>query len=412
MTAYRAAWVLPIDQPPLRDAIIEIEDGVIKSVSSGSDFAPAALRRDRLVQGDNLVHDLGNVAVLPGLVNAHTHLELSWLRGRVPPANRFTDWVKTLVAIRRGTEQVITPEIVAPVHDAIRELRASGTIAVGDVTNSLAAVEPMKAANLKGVVFHELLGFSERDGRLIEATRESRAVAARHGIRISLAPHAPYSTSVELFKAIRAAVNASACPILSVHLGESMEEVELLQTGGGPWRGMLQTIGVWRNDWEVPACGPVQFLERHGIIDSQTLVVHGVQLDDLSLHRLKKLDATVVTCPRSNRWVGVGYPPLERFYRSGVTVAIGTDSLASVEDLNLFSELKTMRYLAPAIPARKLLESATLVGAKALGLERELGSITPGKQAGLLAVALPKGVADVEEYLVSGIEPSQITWVN
>jgi 5-methylthioadenosine/S-adenosylhomocysteine deaminase len=127
---------------------------------------------------------------------------------------------------------------------------------------------------------------------------------------------------------------------------------------------------------------------------------------------LKKLDATVVTCPRSNRWVGVGYPPLERFYRSGVTVAIGTDSLASVEDLNLFSELKTMRYLAPAIPARKLLESATLVGAKALGLERELGSITPGKQAGLLAVALPKGVADVEEYLVSGIEPSQITWVN
>ena len=92
-------------------------------------------------------------------------------------------------------------------------------------------------------------------------------------------------------------------------------------------------------------------------------------------------------------------------------MAVGTDSLASVEDLNLFSELKTMRYLAASVPARKLLESATLIGARALGLDRELGSITPGKQAELVAVALPDGIADVEEYLVSGIEPSQISWV-
>jgi aminodeoxyfutalosine deaminase len=399
MTVYRAAWVLPIDQPPIRDAVIEIEDGLIKSINPGSRLPAPGSR------------DLGNVVVLPGLINAHTHLELSWLRGRVPPANMFTEWVKTLVAIRRGTEQLVTPEIVAPVHDAIRELRASGTAAVGDVTNSLAAVEPMKTANLRGVVFHELLGFSERDGGLIEATRERRAIAARHGVRISLAPHAPYSTSVELFKAIRAAVSSSDCPILSVHLGESIEEIELLQTGGGPWREMLQKIGVWRDDWEVPACGPVQFLERHGIVDSHTLIVHGVQLDEASLRRLNTLAATVVTCPRSNRWVGVGYPPIERFYRSGVAVAVGTDSLASVEDLNLFSELKTMRYLAKSVPARTLLESATLVGARALGLDRELGSITPGKQAELLAVALPGAVADVEEYLVSGIEPSQVSWV-
>jgi aminodeoxyfutalosine deaminase len=403
MTAYRAAWVLPIDQPPIHDAVIEVEDGIIKSISRTTLFRPSA--------AGATAEDLGNVAVLPGLINTHTHLELSWLRGRVPAANRFTDWVKTLVGIRRGTEQLITPEIVAPVRGAIRELCASGTAAVGDVSNSLAAVEPMKEAGLQGVVFHELLGFNERDGRLIEATRERRAAAAHHGIQITLAPHAPYSTSVELFKAIRRAVSSSDCPIMSVHLGESPEEVELLETGGGPWRGMLGAIGAWRDDWEVPACGPVQFLERHGVIDSHTLVVHGVQLDDRSLHRLKALEATLVTCPRSNRWVGVGYPPIDRFYRSGVAVAVGTDSLASVEDLNLFSELKTMRYLAQAVPARQLLESATLVGAKALGLDRELGSLTPGKQAELVAVTLPQGVADVEEYLVSGIEPSQISWV-
>jgi cytosine/adenosine deaminase-related metal-dependent hydrolase len=282
---------------------------------------------------------------------------------------------------------------------------------VGDVSNSLAAVEPMKDAGLRGVVFHELLGFKERDGTLVESTREQRAAAARHGIQISLAPHAPYSTSVELFRAIRRAVSSSDCPIMTVHLGESPEEVELLERGSGPWRGMLETIGAWRPDWEVPACGPVQFLERHGLLDSQTLVVHGVQLDDRSLQRLKALRATLVTCPRSNRWVGVGYPPIERFYASGVPVAVGTDSLASVEDLNLFSELKTMRWLAPSVPARKLLESATLVGARALGLDAELGSITPGKRAELVAVQLPAAVDDVEEYLVSGIEAPQIAWL-
>lgn len=401
MISIRAAWACPIDQPPIRDAVVEIDDGVIRSIGPAGGRSMTADCRD-----------LGNVVILPALINAHTHLELSWLRNRVPPANRFTDWVKTLVGIRRGTEQLITPEIVAAIHDAIREAKASGTIAVGDITNSLAAVEPMRQADLEGVVFHELLGFRERDGALIESTREKRAAAAQHGLRISLAPHAPYSTSVELFKAIRAAISASDCPIMSVHLGESPEEVELLETGTGPWRGMLEAIGMWRDDWAIPSCGPVQFLERHGAIDAHTLVVHGVQLDDHALERLRALNATLVTCPRSNRWVGVGYPPIERFYRSGVAVAVGTDSLASVEDLNLFSELKTMRRLAPSVPARRLLESATSVGAKGLGLDHRLGTMTPGKRAALIAVDLPAAAIDVEEYLVGGIEPARVTWVN
>ena len=409
MKAFRAAWVCPIERPPIRNGVVEIAGGRIVGIrepgSGNRGFDGSAIP-------DPEPRDLGNVAVLPGLINAHTHLELSWLRGRVPPANAFTDWVKTLVGIRRGTEQVITPEVVAPVRAAIQELRASGTVAVGDITNSFAAVEPMLDAGLHGLVFHELLGFGERDGALIETTRPRRAAAAARGVRISLAPHAPYSTSVELFKAIRAAVSASACPILSVHLGESTEEVELLETGSGPWRGMLQAFGVWRDDWQIPVCGPVQFLDRHGVIDARTLVVHGVQFDDTALARLRELGATLVTCPRSNRWVGVGYPPIERFYRSGVPIAVGTDSLASVEDLNLFSELKTMRWLAPEVPARKILESATLVGATALGLESEFGSITPGKRAELIAVRLPDAVQDVEEYLVSGITPAQVTWVN
>jgi cytosine/adenosine deaminase-related metal-dependent hydrolase len=408
MNVYRAAWVLPIDQPPIPDCDVRVDDGRIVAI------APSQLHSTHPISSyskDDVLIDMGDVAIMPGLVNAHTHLELSWLRGKVPPANSFTDWVKGLFAIRGRPDSAVTAEMIASIQDAITELQRTGTIAVGDITNSLAAVEPMMQAGIEGIVFHELLGFKERDGALIDASRVIRGEAAARGARVSLAPHAPYSTSVELFKAIRETVSASGCPIMSVHLGESPEEVELLEKGSGPWRGMLQAIGAWRDDWEIPGCGPVQFLERHGLIDARTLVVHGVQFNDAALARLRALGATLVTCPRSNRWVGVGYPPIERFYASGVPVAVGTDSLASVEDLNLFSELKTMRWLAPAVTARRLLESATLVGARALGLESELGSITPGKRAELVAVEVPTAIDDVEEYLVSGIEAPQIEWL-
>jgi aminodeoxyfutalosine deaminase len=118
-----------------------------------------------------------------------------------------------------------------------------------------------------------------------------------------------------------------------------------------------------------------------------------------------------VTCPRSNQWVGAGLPPIERFYRSGVRVAVGTDSLASVGDLNVFSELRLMRQIAPGIPAPDILASATRQGADALGFGDTLGTIEPGKRAELIAVTVPEGANDVEEYLLSGIDPDQVTWV-
>ncbi len=409
MKSFQAAWLCPIDRPPIKNGILDIDGGRIVGIREGGTGNRVSSTGSRLPAPAS--RDLGNVVILPGLINAHTHLELSWLRNRVPPASSFTAWVKTLFALRRP-DQVMTPELIAPIDDAIREMQMFGTIAVGDISNSLAAVEPMRKANLRGVVFHELLGFKARDGSLIEASNEQREAASKHGLRLSLAPHAPYSTSVELFKAIREAVNASDCPLMSVHLGESPEEVELLEKGSGPWRDMLESIGAWREDWTVPRCGPVEFLEQHGVIDAHTLVVHGVQFGDVALARLRALGATLVTCPRSNQWVGVGYPPIERFYRSGVAVAIGTDSLASVEDLNLFAELKMMRTLAPAVPARTLLESATLVGARALRLDHELGTLSRGKAAAVLAITVPPALDDVEEYLLSGIEAPQIQWLD
>ncbi len=329
----------------------------------------------------------------------------------MPPAARFTDWVKLLFAIRGRPDKEMPAEHLPQIRDAIREAKASGTVAVGDISNSLAAVEPMLEAKLDGLVFYELLGFKEPDGALVTGSKVRREQSAAKGVRVSLAPHAPYSTSLELFGAIRSAVNENTPPIMSVHLGESAEEVEFLEHGSGPWRSMLEMLGLWRDDWAIPGCDPVTYLDRHHLIDANTLVVHGVQLSDAALSRLAAIGATLVTCPRSNFWVGAGYPPIDRFYQSGVKVAVGTDSLASVGDLNLFSELATMRRLAPEVPASKILESATLIGAHALGLGKELGSLTPGKRAEMIAVRLPKDIVDVEEFVLSGLQPAQIEFV-
>jgi cytosine/adenosine deaminase-related metal-dependent hydrolase len=212
--------------------------------------------------------------------------------------------------------------------------------------------------------------------------------------------------------AIRDDIDAHVGDVSSVHLGESPEEIEFLAYGTGPCRDLLMTLGAWTDEWKAPAVSPVEYLADAGFLDSRVLAVHGVQFDGDDLTRLRALGTTVVSCPRSNRYVGVGDPPLEAFYAMGVKVAFGTDSLASVRDLNLFNELACARQLAPRVPARALIESATRCGAAALGFGDDFGTIEVGKRGALIAVRMPVGVGDVEEYLLSGIEPSAITWLD
>lgn len=402
MTTFRAAWVCPIAHPPVRHGWFQVENGLIADV--GAVGVPAA---DAI--------DLGSVAVLPGLVNAHTHLELSWLRGRVPPAAAFFDWIKQLIIARGpGPEREDDPAVIDAARTAAREARAFGTVALGDISNSLASVTALADSGLDALVFHELLGFRDVEGKGVAESRARREAAAGRTaacVRISVAPHAPYSTAAGLFRAIRREVDSSSVPITSVHLGESDGELALLRDGTGPCAGMLRFMRVMPDGWTPPGTGPVEYLESLGVLDQRTLVVHGVQLQEAALARLAAIGCTLVTCPRSNQWVGVGVPPIERFYASGVSVAIGTDSLASVDDLNLFEELKTMRWLAPSLHPRHLLESATRNGAEALGLGDQLGTIEVGKRAALISVDVPQSVNDVEEYLVSGVPERRIRWV-
>lgn len=405
MKVIRASWICPITRPPIANGWVAIDDSRIVGLGQRDDEAPRAP-----------VRDLGNVAVMPGLVNAHTHLELSWLRGRVPPAATFHEWITSLF-ITRGShrhEKPDDPSVLAPLRGAVQELRESGVAAVGDISNSLASVDALGDAHLHAVVFHELLGFNLlHDQRVLETRplREQARARSAATVKVSVAPHACYSVSPQMFRAIREELDASGTRVTSVHVGESEGEMEFLRDGSGPWIDLLKWVGSWVEEWQPPRCGPVEYLQSLGLLDAQSLVVHGVQLSDESLARLAEIGCTLVTCPRSNQWVGAGVPPVARFYASGVRVAVGTDSLASVGDLNLFSELKAMRWLAPEIPARALLASATLVGAQALGMGDRVGSIEAGKAAELIGVSLPQNVDDIEEYLVSGIDPAQIEWV-
>jgi aminodeoxyfutalosine deaminase len=394
-TCLRAPWVLPMAGPPLRDAWVTVARGRVVALGTG-----------RPPDGPGVeTRDLGHAVLLPGLVNAHTHLELSWLWGKVPPAASLPAWVSDLMAQRfaRGGDDP------AAIRQAIIDALEAGTAAVGDVANTAATQRALASSRLHGVVFREVVGFNPADpqalvdgvARDLEAHRTSRVAA-------HVVPHAPYSVAPDVVRrlAARAALPGA---VSSIHVGESPDELEFLQTGGGPWREVLDARGAWNPRWTPPRCGPVEYLDRLGLVGPRLLAVHCVQCTDPELARIAEAGATIVTCPRSNVWVGVGSPPAARFYASGARVAIGTDSLASASDLNLFSELAALHALAPGVAPARLLESATRSGAEAIG-RPDLGVIAPGARARLITVDLPSGVTDIERYLVEGVHPSQVAW--
>jgi aminodeoxyfutalosine deaminase len=397
---HRGLWVLPMDAPPIRDGWVEVEAGRVVAIG-GPEAHP---------RGDRLANSRRDVAILPGLVNAHTHLELSWMAGLVPPSESMGQWIRALMALRRNAPPAEDLQRQAAVA-AVARARACGTSAFGDIGNTLMAASVLADAGIPAVLFHELIGFGPGDAQARASEAATRVMqAVTPPVTAGLAPHAPYSVSPDLFRAVADEAALHRLPS-SVHLAESREEVDFLLTGSGDIADTLKHLGAWNDAWSPPKVDPAEYLDRLGVLRSGLLAVHATQLTAAALGRLADRGCVIVSCPRSNRWVGAGAPPLDAFYASGARVAFGTDSLASVEDLNLFSELAAARRLAPAVSARRLLASATIDGAAALGLARELGTISPGKRADLLAIRVPPRVQDVEEYLVGGIEPSAIEWV-
>ena len=415
-----AGWVIPVAAPVLRGGWIDVDSVRREIVGVGRAGAEPTPTPDHVI-------DLPEEAILPGLVKAHTNLELSHHAGAVAPADSFVSWVRAMLGVRFGAPASVAAVSEAVVH-AIGQMEATGTAGVGDIGNTDVAVLPLAASSLSGVHFREALGFKRDDAQRVSSEAKLGAMLAQSRLAelgctrliSSVAPHAPYSTSAPLIQSLAGGLPVSGVfdcdvpsrAVSSIHLGESPEEVEFLATGTGPFRSLLTDLGAWDDTWVPPGLAPLPYLQHLGALHGRLLIVHGTQLTAPDLAAVAAAGATIVLCARSNRWVGAGSPPVREAFVAGGRVAIGTDSLASVEDLNLFAELACLRGIAADVPAGWLLEAATRGGARALG-RTALGVLAPGATSRALVRTPPAGTADVEQWLVAdAADTADLRWLD
>jgi len=379
-----AAWVLPIDAAPIPGGAVAVETGRVTWVGrAGSPECPGGRRRD-----------LGHGVLLPGLVNAHTHLELSALEGRVESDAGFTAWVEDLVEKRAGVSHEATR---AAARRAIGSLAAGGTVAVGDVSNALDHLDLFPEGPLRAVVYFEQIGWDPGRAQetLARAERRLRALAPVPGVEVRLAAHAPHSVSAELMRGLVARGGPAA-----LHLAESPDEARFLRHGDGPWSAFLRARA-GDVPFEPPGTSPVAYADRLGVLHERLLAAHCVQVDAEDVARLARHGVSVVVCPRSNRRLGVGVPPVPELLAAGVNVALGSDSLASAESLDVLDDARALRREIPELPPGALLRAATLGGARALGLA-DLGAIAPDRRAALAFAPATGDVADPEAFVIDG----------
>lgn len=387
-TLVQASWVVPGEGPPLRRGRVAVRQGRIVWVGPAEDGGAPSGR----------VLDLGPGVLLPGLVNAHCHLELSLWAGRLDGSAGFVDWVRRLVAAREGADP---SALGRSAGEAIRALVETGTAAVGDVSNTLAHLELLAQADLEAVVFHELIGWDPAGAERILAAAEARLARLppdlpERGVRVRLAAHAPHSVSPALFRAL-----ASREGPASVHLAESPVESRFLADGDAEWDAFLAERGVGGVAFTPPGTSPVRYLDGLDLLRPGLLAVHCVQVDDQDIRLLASHDVWAVLCPRSNLALQAGLPPLPAMIRAGVRLALGTDSLASVDSLDLLQDAAALARAFPEVPASLLVRMATAGGAAALGLA-DLGRLAPGCRAVLAFAPTPVDVPDPCAFLVSG----------
>jgi aminodeoxyfutalosine deaminase len=375
-----ASWVVTAAGPPLWNGRVRVEEGSIVAVGAPTDPALAGSARD-----------LGPGVLMPGLVNAHCHLELSHLAGRIDRSGGFVDWVERLVSARASEP----PSAVrAAAGEAIRSLEATGTVAVGDVSNRLTHLDLLEASRLRAVVFHELIGWDPAVAEDVIARAQPRAAGR---VEVRLAAHAPHSVSPALFAAMKRRGGPRA-----VHLAESEAESAFIARGDGAWRAFLDRRGLGHVPFEPAGWTPVRHLHELGALRRGLVAAHCVRVDEDDRRLLAEAGVSVAVCPRSNRNLGVGLPPVEALLEAGVRVCLGTDSLASVDSLDLVDDMVALHRERPAVEPRAIVEMATIRGAEALGLDAELGTIAPGRRAALAYAPATTPPDDPHAFLVSG----------
>jgi cytosine/adenosine deaminase-related metal-dependent hydrolase len=369
-----ARWVFPVDGPPVERGIVVVHGEQIVAVEPHGTRAADT--------------DLGNVAILPGFVNAHTHLDLTGLRGKCPPSPDFVGWLRQVIAHRRA---VTLEQTQADIRAGIDECLRFGTTLVGDIASGGASWDALAEAPLRAVVYYELLGLSkERAAAACEAWNWwHRARSASPTCRAGVSPHAPYSVRASLFLGA-----ATADVPVATHLAESRAELWLLGDRCGPFVPFLKELGAW--DPEGLAEGPDHILRlMNGLNPVAFAHSNYLRAEDPFPN-----NGAIVYCPRTHAAFGHPPHPFREFRTRGVCVALGTDSLASNPDLDILAEARFVHAHRPDVPGSTLLGMATIRGAEALGWQGTTGSLQPGKSADLVVLPLPHADADDPHRLV------------
>lgn len=382
-TIHRARWIIPIDAPPIENGRLVVEGGRIVSIERSR--GPSAMGAD-----------YGEAVILPGFVNAHTHLELTHIAGRVSYRGSFVRWVEDLVAASRPVPPDETR--VASIHEGIKRSLASGVTAIGDIGMGRHAIgawaqtggesgtdsdDGLTSPWMTGYL--EVLGIGprrdvphERSLEVLSAACD--AASSSELLRLGLSPHAPYSVDTSIYRRAIEYASAARRPFCT-HLAETTDELQFLADGTGPLRDLLERWGLWDGSFMPPQCSAVEYAHRLGLLKAEALLVHVNYASDKDLELLAGHEAHVAFCPRSHRFFGHRPHRFRDMLQRGINVCIGTDSLASNDSLSVLDELRFLYGENRSISPHVLLHMGTLAGARALGLGATCGSLTVGKSA-------------------------------
>ncbi len=368
-----AKWILPITQPPIENGVIALQDQQIEALGARGEFPEAD------------IEDLGEVILIPGLINAHTHLELSHLHGLIERPDNLVEWLLRILAYQQELSDDQLQQVTAQaVKKGVAESLDAGVTTVGDVSRFSDLTRPLlQSGPLRVVSFGEVLGIGTRR-RLIE---ERLLIAAdpKHDsefLTTALSPHAPYSMEEKGIRQVVAHARDNGLRTC-IHLAESVEEIQFLETGQGRFREMLEQIGVWDDSIQIPKTTPVRWMCEIGALGPECLIAHGNYLDDEEIDLLCATGTSVAYCPRTHSYFRHQPHPVMKLMGGGVNVCVGTDSLASNPSLSVLEELVHIREQHPELPPEVILAMGTINGARALGLAHKVGTLEPGKQADL-----------------------------
>jgi cytosine/adenosine deaminase-related metal-dependent hydrolase len=400
----RAQWVVPIDAPPISDGAVVFAEGRIVAVGPARELVKS--------YPDAQLHDYQKALLLPGLVNPHTHLEQSTCTAGDSPGVTFGEWVLSLKGrAGRGPNESVEDLNARATRRGIEQCIRFGITTIGDISQQMHLTRPiLRDSPLRCVSYGEVLGlgarqwkFDELLPRAIDQTLESDR------LRIGLTPHAPYTVDVPGYRRCLEIARQSNLP-LATHLAEIPAEQEFMTSHSGDIRRIYDILGEWSDGVATFKGSPIEFARSIGLLDYPTLLAHVNYCDDIEMEMLADGRASVVYCPRTHAYFG--HPPhrWREMLARGINVAVGTDSCASSPDLNILDDVRLLRKLAPHVPAQELFEMITIRAARALGMDHEVGSLTVGKRADLVAFDVG-GYEPVEAILGGDALPSAV-WID